>query len=55
MATEAQHQAIRAAERAIQAILHDLEIDIGGEVVSVDVDTREFANFATNIWTSADE
>lgn len=55
MPTEAQLQAIKSAESQIQAILHDLAIDIGGDIESVDVDTRPFGQLRTEIFTSVDD
>jgi hypothetical protein len=48
-------ESIRLAEEAIQRILHDLEVDIGGDIESVDVDTRQFAQLRVSIFTSVDD
>lgn len=41
---------IKEAEEAIRKILIDLQDAIGEEIESVNVDTRNFANLATEIW-----
>lgn len=41
---------IKQAEEAIRRLLLDLQDEIGERVERVEVDTRNFANLATEIW-----
>lgn len=54
MPTEAQHSAIKAAEKQIHDILNDLAVDLGCDIESVEVDTRPFGQLRTEIFTSVD-
>lgn len=51
--TDAVHPAIVAAEKKIQAVLLDLVNEHGLQIETVDVDTRNFANFRTEIFEKA--
>lgn len=51
--TEYVHPAITAAEKKIQAIVLDLVNNHGLDIDSVTVDTRNFANFRTEIFEVA--
>lgn len=41
--------ALKRAEKRIQRIMIDLEEEVGKRIDHVEVDTRNFANFATDI------